>query len=51
MIPPLFLSELEEDEEKDLIKWNGWMVGWMGGWSLSGVISRDPVELKIAEPK
>ena len=32
MIPPLFLTELEEDEEKDLKKWDGWMDGWMGGW-------------------
>ena len=40
MIPPLFLTELEEDEEKDLKK----LGGWMGG-SLNGVISRARVEL------
>ena len=46
MTPPLFLTELEEDEEKDLKKWGGWMDGW-GDGSLNGVISRAPVELKI----
>ena len=44
MTPPLFLTELEEDEEKDLKKWGGWVDGWMDG-SLNGVISRAPVEL------
>ena len=32
MIPPPLLTELEEDEEKDLKNWGGWMDGWMGGW-------------------
>ena len=41
MIPPRFLTELEEDEEKDLKKWDG----WGDGWTLNGVISRAPVEL------
>ena len=40
MTPPLFLTELEEDEEKDLKKVEGWMDG-----SLNAVISRTPVEL------
>ena len=44
MIPPPLLTELEEDEEKDLKKWEGGMGGWVGG-SLNGVISRAPVEL------
>ena len=45
MIPPLFLTELEEDEEKDLKK-VGWMDGWVDGWVVTnGVISRAPVEL------
>ena len=43
MISPPLLTELEEDEEKDLKKWGG-MDGWMDG-SLNGVISRAPVEL------
>ena len=42
MIPPPLLTELEEDEEKDLKKWGGWGDGWMDG-SLNGVISRAPV--------
>ena len=46
MIPPPLLTELEEDEEKDLKKWGGWGDGWMDG-SLNGVISRAPVELII----
>ena len=44
MIPPPLLTELKEDEEKDLKKWDGWMGGWMDG-SLNRVISRAPVEL------
>ena len=44
MIPPPLLTELEEDEEKDLKKWGGWGDGWIDG-SLNGVISRAPVEL------
>ena len=47
MIPPLFLTELEEDEEKDLKKWAGCVGEWMDGWSLNRVISRAPVELII----
>ena len=43
MIPRLFLTELEEDEEKDLKKWDGWMGVWVDGHN--GVISRAPVEL------
>ena len=47
MIPPPLLTKLEEDEEKDMKKWDGWMGGWMGGWmdglSLNRVISRAPV--------
>ena len=46
MIPPPLLTELEEDEEKDLKKWDRWMGGWVDG-SLNGVISRAPVELII----
>ena len=49
MIPPPLLTKLEEDKEKDMKKWDGWMGGWMGGWmdglSLNRVISRAPVEL------
>ena len=44
MIPPLLLTELEEDEEKDLKKLDEWRDGGMDG-SLSVVISRSPVEL------
>ena len=40
MTPPLFLTELEEDEENDLKKVRGWMDG-----PLHEVISRAPVEL------
>ena len=39
MIPPPLLTKVEEDEEKDLKKWGGWMDGH------NGVISRAPVEL------
>ena len=46
MIPPPLLTELEEDEEKDLKKWGGWREGWMGG-SLNRVISRAPVFTQI----
>ena len=49
MILPPPLIELEEDEEKDLKKWGGWIDGREGGcmdvWTLNGVISRAPVEL------
>ena len=46
MTPPPQLTELEEDEEKDLKKWGRWMDGWLDGWgTLNGVISRAPVEL------
>ena len=47
MISPLFRTELEEDTEKDLKKWDGWVNGWVDGWSLSGVISRAPVEEQL----
>ena len=44
MIPPTLLTELEEDEEKDLKKWGMWV-----GGSLNRVISRAPVELITVE--
>ena len=40
MIPPLFVAELEEDEENNLKKVGGGEEG-----SLNAVISRAPVEL------
>ena len=42
MTPPPLLTELEEDEEKELKKWGGWV-----GGSLNGVISRAHVELRL----
>ena len=48
MIPPPLLTEVEEDEEKDLKKWGGWMGGWMDGHN--GVISRAPVDLIRTTP-
>ena len=44
MIPPSRLTELEEDEEKELKKRCGWRDGGRDG-SLNAVISRAPVEL------
>ena len=36
MIPPL-LAELEEGDENEFTKWDGWMGGWMG----RGITERD----------
>ena len=44
MIPPPLLTELEEDEEKDLKKLGGWVDGWMGG-SLNAMNCIAPEEL------